>query len=86
MKAQKKEPPRAGTRSGSVQGLASENDCKIIITQYSRKAQAQFSGEEALDVSWTELVLCTIGIGWSVGRLFRLVDYIDGRKGLRKDA
>lgn len=28
----KKEPPRAGTRSGSIQGLSTENNYKIIIS------------------------------------------------------
>lgn len=30
-------------------------------------------------MGWMELALATIGIGWCVGRLFRIVDKIDGK-------
>ncbi len=38
----KKEPPRAGTRGGSVQGLAPKNDCAIIISTFAQKHKPQF--------------------------------------------
>lgn len=40
----KKEPPRAGTRSGSVQGLSTENDYKIIISQPVENASPVLRG------------------------------------------
>ena len=43
--AAKKERPEAATSRRSVQGLASENDCKSILTQPDRNASPSFDRE-----------------------------------------
>ena len=43
--AAKKERPEAATSRRSVQGLASENDCKSILTQPGRNASPSFDRE-----------------------------------------
>lgn len=42
----KKERPEAATSRRSVQGLASENDCKTIVTQSAQNASPNLTGKE----------------------------------------
>ena len=41
-----KRTPRAATSRRSVQGLASENDCKTIVTQSAQNASPNLTGKE----------------------------------------
>lgn len=43
---EKKERPEAATSRRSVQGLASENDCKFILTQPAQNASPKLTGKE----------------------------------------
>ena len=44
--ATKKERPEDGASRRSVQGLASENDCKTIVTQSAQNASPNLTGKE----------------------------------------
>ena len=80
MKNVKKEPPRAGTRSGSVFRTCVENDCKIIIPRSTKNASPNLPGREVPSLGGVELVFVIIGVCWLVGQGFRVVEAIDSTK------
>lgn len=79
MCGQKKRPPEGGNLQTVRVGLAPENDSGIIISQIREKRKPQFSpGRRCPPVTEWGLVLVTIGAGWLVRQLFRLIDKIEG--------
>jgi hypothetical protein len=80
MKNGQKETAQGGSPERSVFRTCVKNDCKMIISYSPESASPNFAGEEALFVSEWELVLITIGIGWCVDRLFRVLDAIEGKE------
>lgn len=83
MKTAKKRPPRVAPLSGQCSGLASRTIAKLLY-HIRPKTQALIQpGREVPSVSGVELVFVTIGVGWLVGRGFRVVEAIDRKESKR---
>lgn len=77
----KKERPEAATSGRSVQGLASENNRKIMITRFARKCKPRTSAGEGGDLSMTgwEFFFVVLGVCSATSGLFRVIDRIEGK-------
>ena len=55
--------------------------CKIIIPRSTENASPNSPGREVPSLSGVELGFVIIGVGWLVGRGFRIIEAIDSTKG-----
>ena len=78
MKCTKKDCPKAGTFEQSCPGLAPRTNNKVIISNSRENASPNLDrgGGDSPMSGWV-LTLTVIGIGCLVGRLFRLIDWIE---------
>lgn len=78
MHSDKKDRLRGGTLKRSGLGLRPQNDSGMIIPQFRGVRKPNFpGGGGVLSMTW-ELALMTIGTGWLIRQLFRLIDKIEG--------
>lgn len=79
MCGQKKRPPESWNSQAAKGGLAPKNDSRVIIAQFCEKRKPQFPpGRRCPPMTGWGLVLATIGAGWLVRQLFRIIDRLEG--------
>lgn len=75
----KKERPEAATSKRSVQGLAPENNSKVMITCFARKCKSHCRGGGDLPMTGWELFFVVLGVCTATKGVFRVIDLIEGR-------
>lgn len=75
----KKRPPRSCNFETAASRACAENHCCNYYTKFPAKCKPNLDGRGGfLMMSGWALVFMTIGVGWAVAQLFRVIDWLEG--------